>query len=74
MWTASLGVLGALSALSLDSVQSLEARTAWILPFSAGGFLNIGIAFHWWIKDILSLDGNGQVRTYRNSEIFLRVF
>jgi len=43
MWTASLGVLGALSALSLDSVQSLEARTAWILPFSAGGFLNIAL-------------------------------
>jgi len=43
MWTASIGVLGALSALSLDSVQSLEARTAWILPFSAGGFLNIAL-------------------------------
>ena len=42
MWTASVGMLGALAALSLDSVKSLEARTAWILPFSAGGFLNIG--------------------------------
>jgi len=41
--TGSLGVLGALTALSLDSVQSLEARTAWILPFSAGGFLNIAL-------------------------------
>ncbi len=40
--TAGVGVLGALAALSLDSVHSLEARTAWILPFSAGGFLNIG--------------------------------
>ena len=42
MWTASVGMLGAIAALSLDSVQSLEARTSWILPFSAGGFLNIG--------------------------------
>ena len=40
--TAGVGVLGAIVALSLDSVQSLEARTSWILPFSAGGFLNIG--------------------------------
>ena len=42
MWTASVGVAGAVAALSLDSGSSLEARTAWILPFSAGGFLNIG--------------------------------
>lgn len=41
--TAGVGVLGALVALSLDSVHSLEARTAWILPFSAGGFLNIAL-------------------------------
>jgi len=41
--TAGVGVLGAVVALSLDSVQSLEARTAWILPFSAGGFLNIAL-------------------------------
>ena len=45
MWTASVGMLGAIAALSLDSVQSLEARTSWILPFSAGGFLNIGKDF-----------------------------
>ena len=25
-----------------DNLQCLERRTAWILPFSAGGFLNIG--------------------------------
>jgi len=43
LWTAGVGVIGALAALSLDSVQSLEARTAWILPFSAGGFLNIAL-------------------------------
>jgi len=41
--TASVGVLGAVVALSLESVQSLEARTAWVLPFSAGGFLNIAL-------------------------------
>ena len=45
MCTASVGMLGALAAISLDSVKSLEARTAWILPFSAGGFLNIGIQY-----------------------------
>jgi len=43
IWTASVGMLGALAALSLDSVDSLEARTSWILPFSAGGFLNIAL-------------------------------
>jgi len=43
IWTASVGMLGALAALSLDSVHSLEARTSWILPFSAGGFLNIAL-------------------------------
>ena len=36
-------MLGAIAALSLDSVKSLEARTSWILPFSAGGFLNIAL-------------------------------
>jgi len=41
--TASVGTLGAIAALSLDSVQCLEARTSWILPFSAGGFLNIAL-------------------------------
>jgi len=43
IWTASVGMLGAIAALSLDSVKSLEARTSWILPFSAGGFLNIAL-------------------------------
>jgi len=42
-WTAGLGMMGALVALSLDSINSLEARTSWILPFSAGGFLNIAL-------------------------------
>merc|ERR1711874_798868 len=43
IWTASVGMLGALAALSLDSVHSMEVRTSWILPFSAGGFLNIAL-------------------------------
>lgn len=43
VWTAGVGILGAVTALSLDSIQCLEARTAWILPFSAGGFLNIAL-------------------------------
>jgi len=42
-WTAGLGMMGAVAALSLDSANSLEARTSWILPFSAGGFLNIAL-------------------------------
>jgi len=42
IWTASVGLLGACVALSLDS-ECLERRTAWILPFSAGGFLNIAL-------------------------------
>jgi len=42
IWTASVGLLGALVALCLDS-ECLERRTAWILPFSAGGFLNIAL-------------------------------
>merc|ERR1712013_572541 len=40
--TASVGLFGALVALCLDS-ECLERRTAWILPFSAGGFLNIAL-------------------------------
>ena len=28
---------------SFGILQCLERRTAWILPFSAGGFLNIGL-------------------------------
>lgn len=41
--TATVGMLGACAALWLDAVQSLDARTSWILPFSAGGFLNIAL-------------------------------
>lgn len=43
MATASVGLAGALAALSAESAQSLGERTAWILPFTAGGFLNIAL-------------------------------
>jgi len=43
VWTAGMGMLGAILSISLDSESCLEARTAWILPFSAGGFLNIAL-------------------------------
>jgi len=42
-WTAGMGMMGAILSISLDSESCLEARTAWILPFSAGGFLNIAL-------------------------------
>lgn len=43
LFTASVGLFGAYSALSMDSVDSLEEKTTWILPFTAGGFLNIAL-------------------------------
>jgi len=41
--TAGVGLLGAITALSLGSCESLGACTVWILPFTAGGFLNISL-------------------------------
>lgn len=41
--TASVGLLGAVTALTVDSGQTLGHRTTWILPFTAGGFLNIAL-------------------------------
>lgn len=41
--TATVGLLGAVTALSFDSTRSLGYRTTWILPFTAGGFLNIAL-------------------------------
>lgn len=42
--TASTGVLGALTAVYLSGATStVEARTSWILPFTAGGFLHIAL-------------------------------
>lgn len=43
MSTASVGILGAVVALCAESSEALGARTAWILPFTAGGFLHIAM-------------------------------
>ncbi|XP_034937266.1 zinc transporter ZIP13 homolog [Chelonus insularis] len=40
--TASGGIFGALIAV-LCSGSGVESRTSWILPFTAGGFLHIGL-------------------------------
>lgn len=37
------GILGTATALYVKSVQTLNSRTVWILPFSAGGFLYIAL-------------------------------
>ncbi|EZA46618.1 zinc transporter ZIP13 homolog [Ooceraea biroi] len=39
--TASGGIVGALAAVSFSG--SLEERTSWILPLTAGGFIHIGL-------------------------------
>jgi len=42
--TASAGILGALVAIGGTGVTSaMEARTSWIMPFTAGGFLHIAL-------------------------------
>uniref|UniRef100_T1J104 Uncharacterized protein n=1 Tax=Strigamia maritima TaxID=126957 RepID=T1J104_STRMM len=42
--TAGVGILGAITALSVDSIDSLAGMCViWILPFTAGGFLNIAL-------------------------------
>uniref|UniRef100_H3CVJ2 Zinc transporter ZIP13 n=1 Tax=Tetraodon nigroviridis TaxID=99883 RepID=H3CVJ2_TETNG len=41
--TASFGVLGACFALCAHSPEGAENATAWILPFTAGGFLYIAL-------------------------------
>uniref|UniRef100_A0A0K8TLC1 Putative zip zinc transporter n=1 Tax=Tabanus bromius TaxID=304241 RepID=A0A0K8TLC1_TABBR len=42
--TACAGMLGALVAIGGSGVTSaLEARTSWIMPFTAGGFLHIAL-------------------------------
>lgn len=44
MLTAGAGLLGALVAIFGSSVTTaLEARTSWIMPFTAGGFLHIAL-------------------------------
>lgn len=42
--TATAGLLGALVAIGGSGVTSaMEARTSWIMPFTAGGFLHIAL-------------------------------
>ena len=43
MSTALVGVLGALLALKFESSENLENTLMYILPFTAGGFLNIAL-------------------------------
>ncbi|XP_065355461.1 zinc transporter ZIP13 homolog [Calliphora vicina] len=43
--TASAGLLGALVAIGGSGfISAMEARTSWIMPFTAGGFLHIALA------------------------------
>lgn len=37
------GILGTATALYVKSIDTLNAKTSWILPFSAGGFLYIAL-------------------------------
>ena len=41
--TASLGISGAMVALILDSFVTVDSFTSWIIPFTAGGFINIAL-------------------------------
>jgi solute carrier family 39 (zinc transporter), member 13 len=42
--TAGAGLVGALVAIGGSGVTSaMEARTSWIMPFTAGGFLHIAL-------------------------------
>lgn len=44
VYTASAGILGALTAIYSSGVSGdVEAKTSWIMPFTAGGFLHISL-------------------------------
>jgi len=44
VYTASAGILGALTAIYCSGVSGdVEAKTSWIMPFTAGGFLHISL-------------------------------
>lgn len=44
LYTSTAGLVGALTAITCSGVSDeVEARTSWILPFTAGGFLHIGL-------------------------------
>jgi zinc transporter 13 len=52
------GILGTATALYVKSIDKLNARTSWILPFSAGGFLYIALVTL--LPDILDKETNLQ--------------
>jgi zinc transporter 13 len=41
--TASAGIIGAIFALAYTSAKDAGDVTSWILPFTSGGFLYIGL-------------------------------
>lgn len=41
--TATGGLLGAVTALMAESAEEAGIKTAWILPFTAGGFIYIAL-------------------------------
>lgn len=41
--TASIGIMGAIFTLTASSLDSVDQKTSWILPFTCGGFLNIAL-------------------------------
>ena len=43
MATAATGMTGACAAIWINAVDADKANSLWILPFSAGGFLNIAL-------------------------------
>lgn len=43
MMTASGGILGVIAALTAESAESAGENTAWILPFTSGGFIYIAL-------------------------------
>ncbi|CAI6361933.1 unnamed protein product [Macrosiphum euphorbiae] len=44
VYTASAGIFGALTAIYCSGVSDdVEAKTSWIMPFTAGGFLHISL-------------------------------
>ena len=43
MATAAKGMTGACVAIWINAVDADKANSLWILPFSAGGFLNIAL-------------------------------
>ncbi|KRT85810.1 hypothetical protein AMK59_2328 [Oryctes borbonicus] len=44
LFTAGVGLMGSLASLVFSGASnSMEARASWILPFTAGTFLHIGL-------------------------------